>query len=151
MIANSIRYRFSQNFHVPASEAFAWCVDYQPEDLALIGEKTKRKVLWLSSSVVVLDDKYSEGVRKKKLVNIYSDRKFWISTHISGPYKFSQFLYQIVGIGKKSSRLDFTGFQVVYGKRMGAQEISRLANKLRIEDSLTWKNFAKAMEMDVGT
>jgi hypothetical protein len=115
-----------------------------------MGEEGRRKVARLSENLVMLEDSALSKSRKRKLVNIYPEKLFWSSVHIAGPAKYSQFLYQIIEDGRKSSRLDFIGFQVMYADSFPSRaEISRLAKKLEREDSAAWKNLAKAMEKDL--
>ncbi len=119
-----------------------------------MGERGERKIRWLSEDTVILADKFQgkEGqtITKQKLVRLYPERLFWTNTHISGPNKFSQFLYQIVPEGKNASRLDFTGLQIEYAKKQPTRaEIGSFARKLRIEDRGAWKHLASAMEKDL--
>ena len=58
----------------------------------------KRTVTWLTESTVILKETFptnSGTIEKEKLVHLYPDRLMWVSTHLSGPNKYSQFLYQI--------------------------------------------------------
>lgn len=97
----------------------------------------------------IVRDENGRSVVKKRLVRLYPDKLFWTNTHISGPAKYSQFLYQIVQEGGSSaSRLDFTGLQMDYGE-VGHMSVGSLGQKLTKEDSHTWKLLAKAMERDL--
>jgi hypothetical protein len=151
----TVRYAFSQSFKVPAREAFAWCTDYAPDDFSRLGGKGKRSITKVAENSLLLEDYYApqygrSSMRKKKIVHIYPEKMFWSSVHLSGPILYSQFLYQIVSRGKNGSRIDFTGFQVMRDKEKASKsEISRLARKLTEEDSLTWKNLARAMENEL--
>ena len=149
----SVRYHFSQRFNAPASDAFEWATDYGPGDLALMGEGGRRSVKALSDDVVILTDLFhvrGKGrVTKEKLVRIYGERLFWTSTHLTGPNRHSQFLYQIAQEGNDMSRLDFTGSQVFHDeKEPPAQMIRSMARTLTKEDSLAWRRLARAMEKD---
>jgi hypothetical protein len=149
-----VRYEFSQKFRKSAPDAFAWCIDYDEKDPSLMGDKGKRKVTWVSGNVAILEDSLrgesGKRITKTKLVHIYPEERFWSSVHLTGPSKYSQFLYEIVEEGKNSSRLDFTGFQVTYhGKIPSKAESSALAKKLQREDSASWKKLAAAMEKDL--
>lgn len=106
----------------------------------------------ISENTIVLTDKYrnkNESI-KQKLVCLYPNRLSWTSTHLTGPNKYSQFLYQIVPKSKRSCRLNFTGLQVEYSnrKRFNKKEIELLVEKLRNEDSATWKLLAAEMERE---
>jgi hypothetical protein len=119
----------------------------------LMGDDGKRKVTWVSGNVAILEDSLRDEngkrITKTKLVHIYPEKRFWSSVHLTGPSKYSQFLYEIVEEGKNSSRLDFTGCQVMYhGKIPSKAESSALAKKLQREDSASWKKLAAAMEKD---
>jgi len=74
---------------------------------------------------------------------------FWTSTHISGPAKYSQFLYQITAQGVNISSLDFTGLFLDYGnKKISESDIAKLAEKTCKEDASAWVLLAKAMESE---
>ena len=108
----------------------------------------------LSDDVVILTDLFhvrGKGrVTKEKLVRIYGERLFWTSTHLTGPNRHSQFLYQIAQEGKDMSRLDFTGSQVFHEeKEPSAQKIRSMARTLTKDDSLAWRRLARAMEKDL--
>ena len=153
MAPYSTRYKFSQRFNMPAREAYSWCTDFQPEDVSLMGMKGRRSIRHISENAVVLTDRiYRDGssFSKRRLVLLYPERLSWINTHLAGPNKHSQFLYEIIPEGKKASHLDFTGFQISYDIAGSAtpEKIESLAKKLRDEDSDTWKRFARVMEMD---
>jgi hypothetical protein len=81
-------------------------------------------------------------------VHIYPEKLFWSSVHVAGSSINSQFLYQIVEEGEKTSRIDFTGFQVVDGEAPAKGEISRRAKELTKEDSAAWKLLARELEED---
>ena len=117
-MAYSFRYKFSQEFRVPAREAFEWCTSYDPDDLALMGDVGKRSIDIISETTLILNDTYKVGKninKRKKLVQLYPADMFWVSTHLIGPTKYSQFLYEIYPESESRSRLDFTGQQIEYG------------------------------------
>jgi len=150
----SIYYHFSQSFNVSALEAYKWCTDYDPHDQALMHVDAKREIMRVSEDTVILTDTfYNKGKKiiKKKLVCLYPDRLSWTSTHLTGPIKYSQFLYEIVPEGEESCHLDFTGLQVEYNdkKKLSKKEVKMLAEKLRNEDSAAWKLLAKEMEKEL--
>jgi hypothetical protein len=154
MTSFSVHYKFSQHFDFPAQEAYRWCTDYQPGDIELMGGKGRRQIQRINEDTLILTDTiYHEGekVIKKRLVRLYPERLFWTNTRLSTDGMHSQFLYEIVPLGKGSSRLDFTGSQVFYSsKRPTPEEISSIAQTLVDEDSLGWKSLAKVMEKDLG-
>jgi hypothetical protein len=151
-MAYSVRYEFSQKFEVPAREAYEWCTSYDPNDLALIGEVGTRSISAISESTVILNDTYKVGKtinRRKRLVQLYPAELFWVSTHLIGPTKYSQFLYKISPETKSRSRLDFTGLQIEYGSAQHTkQSITARSEKLRKIDSEDWKKLAEEMEHD---
>ncbi len=154
MAPYSTCYKFSQRFNVPAEDAYRWCTDYQPDDWSLMGEKGKRRIQHLSENAIILTDRIHGGegyVSKKRLVLLYPERLSWINTHLAGPNKHSQFLYEIKPEGKKASRLEFTGFQISYdvAEKATPEKVESLANNLRDDDSNTWKLLAGAMERDL--
>ena len=85
---------------------------------------------------------------RKKIVNLYPDTLSWVSTHLIGKTKYSQFLYKVSPLGASSARVDFTGFQVEYDdkKKRNAKDLSE---DLRKEDSHAWELLAKEMENDM--
>jgi len=149
----SIRYRFSQRFSVPARKAYKWCTDYTPEDHALMGdEEAERQITCVTDTTIILTDIFqtsSGPVEKKKLVQLYPDPLCWLSTHLTGPNKYSQFIYEVSAEGNSTSRLYFTALHLEYEK-LDSENIKLLADKLKEEDSKAWKLLAKAMEKELG-
>jgi hypothetical protein len=150
-----IYYNFQQRFNVPAQKAFEWCTTYTPEDHVLMGAKgVIRKIEHITDRTVILTDTFNIGAvnqfEKPKLVQIYPETLFWTSTHISGPAKHSQFIYQITAESNNFSSLDFTGLFIDYGgKKMSESDITKLAEKICKEDAGTWVLLAKAMEQEL--
>jgi hypothetical protein len=152
----SIRYCFSQSFSVSARKAYKWCTDYGPEDHALMGdEAAERQITCVAEDTIILTDIFHTGkgkVEKQKLVQLYPDRLRWVSTHLTGPNKYSQFIYEISAEGNGASRLDFTALHLEYGEKLerAREDIKLLAGKLKEEDSAAWKLLAKAMAKELG-
>lgn len=148
----SVRYSFSQKFAVSADDAFVWCIDYQPNDHALLGNRdAKRIVTWITKDIVLVKDSFLAGngcVEKEKLIHLYPKRLMWISTHISGPNKYSQFTYQIISEENESSRLDFMALHVENKDNLTAQDLKQLTQQLEAGDAKIWRLFAKAMAND---
>jgi hypothetical protein len=150
----SVRYGFSQLFAVPARKAYEWCTDYDPGDHVLMGEENaERQITRLTDSTVFLKDVFrtSRGrVEKQKLVQLYPDRLSWIATHLTGPNKYSQFLYDISAVSDSASRLTFTAIHLEYEKEnLGKAEVKLLADRLCKDDSEGWRLLAKAMAKDL--
>jgi hypothetical protein len=150
---SSIWYRFNQRFPVPARKAYEWCTDYSAEDSALMGEEAvERQIVHLADTTIILTDIFhtrSGRVEKQKLVQLHPDRLCWISTHLTGPNRYSQFIYEISAEGKDASQLDFTALHLEYEK-LDSECVKSLADKLKREDSSAWKRLAKAMAKEVG-
>ena len=147
----SIRYGFTQALNFPAEIAYKWCTDYDPKDMERMGETGLRRITRLTEDTIILEDRYDVGITKTKLVRLNPERHSWTSTHISGPVKHSQFLYEIIPEGTNKSHLNFTGLQINYSKkRPSPANIERLAAQLRKEDSQGWKLLAQAMQKDLG-
>jgi hypothetical protein len=150
----SFYYHFAQRFQVPAQRAYEWCTDYDPEDPSLMHENAERSVNRVSGSTIILTDLYRVGdnrIKRLKLVNLYPHRLSWTSTHLAGPNKYSQFLYEIVPEGKEASRLEFNGLHLEHeskenkdGKRT---ELS--ASRLRDDDAAAWRLLAAEMEKEL--
>jgi len=137
---------------VSAEDAFKWCTDYREDDFSLMGMKGQRQIKKVSDEVIILSDMiHSNGKSsiKKKLVRLDAKRFFWSNTHLAGPNKHSQFLYQIIPM-KSKSRLEFTGLQVNYSKtKLSQKENNLIKREAKEEDSTIWKRLAKAMEKDL--
>jgi hypothetical protein len=149
-----VRYCFSQRFPVPACKAYQWCTDYSPEDHALMGDTAaERHITHITDATVILTDIFHTGegaVEKQKVVQFYPDRLLWVSTHLNGPHKYSQFIYEISAEGGSASRLDFTALHLEYKENLGKEDSKLLAAKLKKEDSAAWKLLAKAMAEELG-
>jgi len=142
----SVRYKFSQRFRVSAQKAFEWCTNFDPQDHVLMGEKgTDRRVTLITKGTLILQDVFPSKtgkVEKQKLVQLYPETLSWVSTHLTGPNQYSQFLYQISTRGKSASILEFTGLHLDYD---GKEDAQSLATRLRREDAAAWRLLAKAM------
>jgi hypothetical protein len=153
MTRTSVQYRFRQRFPAAADEAFAWCVDFRPDDLALEKQSGRRRVQRLAPDLVILTDRLDrDGARpvvKTKLVRLRPRERAWTSTHLAGPNRYSQFWYRIVPRGRSSSRLEFTGLHVEpASSSAGPGASAALAKRITREDSAAWRSFAEAMQRD---
>ncbi|MGA2385548.1 MAG: hypothetical protein ABSG33_03340 [Candidatus Bathyarchaeia archaeon] len=86
-------------------------------------------------------------MEKEKVLQLYPDQLAWVSTHLTGPNKYSQFLYRISADGKEASVLEFTGLHLDYESK---EDAKLLAQKLRRADAAAWKLLAKAMAEEFG-
>ncbi len=149
----SVRYCFSQRFAVPAKAAYEWCTDYASDDHTIMQHKgAKREVTWLTAGIVLLKDIFvgsSGTVEKEKLVHLYPDQLTYVSTHLSGPIKHSQFIYRITADGNSGSHLDFTASYIGNLESPTPKDLKQLADKLCREDSNTWRLIAAAMEKEL--
>ncbi|MCI4339255.1 MAG: hypothetical protein L3J68_02860 [Thermoplasmata archaeon] len=150
-----VDYAFTARLPAPRSAAFRWATDYQPGDLALMGFDARRRVEWLTRDTVLLTDTFASDpfaiapggrVTKVKLVHLFPQRWSWTSTHITGPTKYSQFLYELVPAGRNACRLRYTGVQVEQKPRAGrGPSIAQRARDLTREDSQGWRHLAAAI------
>ena len=95
----STYYKFNQQFSVPAKEAFDWCTNYQPGDLALMGEEGNRRINKLTSDTVILEERVVQDdkrVTKVKLVKLNRSTYSWHNIQLKGPNRYSEFIYEIV-------------------------------------------------------
>jgi hypothetical protein len=150
----SIRYHFRTLFSVSAKKAFKWCTAFDPGDHALMGEKNaQRKVKRVGGDTIILTDTFhtEKGtIEKQKLVELFPDTFSWTSTHLTGPNKYSQFLYQVYADRETASHLDFTGFHLEYQKeQMDKAKTALLTEKLCKEDVCVWQLLAKAMAKEL--
>ncbi len=145
-----VRYHFCQRFAVSAKRAFEWCTTFDPQDHKLMGDEgAGRHVTKIAEGTIILKDIFHTATgtsEKEKLVQLYPDQLSWVSTHLTGPNKYSQFLYKISPEGE-ASILDFTGLHMDYQTQTGAES---LAQKLCKEDAAAWKLLARAMEKELG-
>ena len=151
-MALAVRYYFSQRFAVSAQRAFEWCIDFDPKDHSLMGNtNAKRQISHITEDTIILTDVFpssSGTLEKQKLVQLYPNRLSWTSTHLTGPNKYSQFLYKITAEGKGFSALNFTALHIEYDEKADAK---LLADRLCKEDAAAWKLLAKAMEEEQKT
>jgi len=148
-----IDYSFKQRFRAPAAFAYRWATEFTPRDWAIGGITGRRKVVTIAENTILLLDTFpgDDGppVRKTKLVHVYPETRTWVSTHIAGPRRHSQFRYCIREDGPASSILEFRGREI----RREAYIMGRAASDsppavLRRADSQMWKLFALGMERD---
>ncbi len=149
MRAFSVTYKFSQRLPVPARQAYLWCTDYKPNDLSLMNMKGLRKIERISGDTIILREAVDRGekkVKKMKLIKLHSAALSWHNVQISGPNKYSEFLYQIEPINRRTSKLNFTGIMVIYSKlKLTPRAMRKIASTEKRSDSTAWKLLAKVM------
>lgn len=158
MAMQRLTYRFTTDLAAPRPWAYRWATDYRPTDFQLSGIPATRKVERLATNLILLTDSFDSdpfdprpGVRtvKEKLVHLYPYRWAWTSTHVSGPARYSQFLYELTPRGKTACTLHFTGSQVEAVKaRPTPSSIARRTHELEREDSQLWVRLATALAED---
>ncbi|HTT14718.1 MAG TPA: hypothetical protein VMG81_02940 [Thermoplasmata archaeon] len=143
MVRVSLRYQFRQPFRVPAAAAFAWATDFRPTDAAIFGDRRTRSVRRLAPDTVVMTDTtFPDGrrVRIDRLVRVFPEARAWTNTHLSGPYRYSQFWYRIVPDGPRRSHLEFHGLQLTDRPRaLTPAELRRESEAVRRSDAATWR------------
>ena len=153
MLATSAPYKFSQRFRVPARQAYEWCTDYRPDDLALMNENGTRGIQRLTQDTLILTETVKmdrRKVKKVKLIKLNPEELAWYNLQLVGPNKHSAFLYKIHPEGRNASRLNFTGLLVVYsGRKIPRSRIRKIANVERGYDAQAWILLAKEMEKDL--
>jgi hypothetical protein len=142
----TIPFFFSVSFDAPARVFYDWATDFQPDDPKLMGHSWKRKVKPVSNGTVILS---GGPVARQRLVQLYPDRLRWTNTHLSGPNKHSQFLYEVKAEGKNACRLDFTGRQVEELPKVNEKIVAARSRKIAKEDAATWKKLARAFAAHV--
>ena len=153
-----LTYRFQTRLPVSRRRAYRWATDYQATDLQLGGLSATRRVERLTADLILLTDTFAadpfsarRGARtvKTKLVHLYPDDWAWTSTHVSGPAKYSQFLYKLGPLGPSGCTLEFTGSQVEQVDRDPTpSSLERRARELKREDSRLWDRFAAVLAQD---
>jgi len=146
----SLLYHFSQIFAMPPLEAYKWCTNYDPNDLTLMQQKGKREITHITENTIILTDTFYDQkgtIKKKKLIQLYPDRLSWTNTHLSGPNKYSQFLYEIKPEKEGLSRLNYIGLQMEHKKlKLDKKEIATREAEQMNEDAAIWKIIAEEME-----
>ncbi len=149
----AIDYRFSQRFAFRARRVYAWVTDFQPHDIELQGKKGRRKAIPLCDGAFLLTDTFVGGdgkrVSKKKIMRLYPRRLSYTNTHLAGPNKYSQYLYEIVPLGARSSRLDFTGREIRNVKAMTKRQLAAEARRAKARTAAIWRRLARAMARDL--
>ena len=116
-------------------------------------ENAKREVQHISEGTVILIDTYrtnGEVVVKQKLVCLYPEKLMWTSTHLTGPFRYSQFLYQITPETDRTCCLEFTANFLDYTKKdANKAEIEKLAREEHRIDADNWKLLADIMEKEL--
>lgn len=150
-----LSYQFTTRLAASRPEAYRWATDYRSDDFARGGLRGSRKVEQLADDLVLLTDSLesdpfdsSRRARtvKVKLVHLFPDRWRWTSTHLSGPAKYSQFLYELSPRGPAASELLFTGSQVErVDARPSAASLRRRTRELRREDSQLWARLSTSL------
>jgi hypothetical protein len=150
-----ISYRFTIRLPVGRRAAFDWATDYRDDDFGIMGFCGGRKVDRLDHDLILLTDSFDSdpfdknaGSRttKVKLVHLFPERFSWTATHVEGPARFSQFLYQLRPNGANACTLEFRGNQVEPVRRKPtASARRRRAQELRREDSQLWHRLSKGL------
>lgn len=145
----SLHFQFTQRFGRPAREVFEWATDFRPDDPSVMGMQGSRRVERLGHDTVLLTDRFGapgKRVTKKKLVRLYPEDLRWTSTHLAGPSRHSQFLYELVADGPRACHLVFTGSQVSYPARAPSPNALRaLVDEACAQDAALWKRLAAAL------
>jgi hypothetical protein len=155
MALRRIPYAFSIELPAPRPWAYRWATDYDAADFDLMEIPARRSVERLADDLYLLTDSFDadpfEAARgassvKEKLVHLYPDRWSWISTHLSGPARGSQFIYELLPNGPGRSRFHYSGAQVEVSNEPSTRStIARRAKTLRAEDVRLWRSLARAM------
>ena len=150
-----IRYHFRQSFQASAPKVYAWCTNFTPQDHTLMGEEdVKRIITRLTESTIVLNDTFmleGHAIEKQKLVQLYPDKLMWTSTHLTGPAKYSQFIYEITADDKDTSHIDFTGLFLDFAhETLSKTDVEKLATQMCREDAYAWKLLSEAINAEIG-
>jgi hypothetical protein len=150
----SLRYEFRQPFRASADAAFHWCTDFRSTDGELYRDGRSRKVRWLAPDTVMMTDTPRRGsgeARIARLVRIFPEERAWTNTHMTGPYRHSQFWYRIEADGRSRSHLEFRGLMLERSARaLSPAQIARRAAAEGRSDARTWRTrLAPALNADL--
>jgi hypothetical protein len=149
----SFQYRFRVRLPAPPATAYRWATDYCPDDPSRMGQVGSRRIVRLTSDALILTDTIREGrrsVRKSRLVRLMPGSLSWTNTHLTGPRRHSQFLYEISAAGRGASRLTFTGLQIERSSRpLSPRALAARARSVAREDAGTWRRLAREMARDL--
>jgi hypothetical protein len=155
MPVQRVSYRFTIRLPVGRKAAYRWATDYRDDDFAIMGFQGGRQVERLAKNLVLLTDSFTAdpfdaaaGSRttKVKLVHLFPDRYAWTATHVAGPARYSQFLYQLTPAGPHRCTLEFRGNQVESVPRTPTPAaLRRRAEELRSEDAQLWRRLAREL------
>ena len=161
MPTQRVRYEFTVNLPAGRPDAYRWATDFRPTDFGVMELGGRRRVRHLAPDLVLLTDSFTadpfsaqRGRRavKTKLVHLDPARWRWTSTHLAGPAKNSQFIYELTPRGARGSTLRFTGIQVEQAAEMPtARSLEHRARELRTEDSKLWRRLAEGMRRDLAS
>jgi hypothetical protein len=152
----ALRYGFRQPFHASAERAFAWCVDFRASDAVLFEDGRSRGVRRVAPDTVLMTDVPARGSgrpRITRLVRIFPEERAWTNTHLTGPFRHSQFWYRIEPDGPRRSHLEFRGLKLERRQRSTpAATVARLARAEGRSDAATWRTqLGPALDRDVGS
>lgn len=155
MTLNSIRFRFRQTIRASARSAYTWCTDFGPSDAALYGDGRTRTVRWLATDTLVMTDTTVKAGRRQsivRLVRLSPETLSWTSTHLTGPYRYSQFCYRLVPEGPRRCHLEYVGlFLESTARPLSPGTLSRRVEDNRRADWAIWRQkFVPALERDLG-
>lgn len=143
MSLNSARFSFSQPFRVSARRAYEWCTDFRSSDGRLFEQKWQRQVRRLSEDTLILvDTTWPDGRRRviNRLVRLNPEEFSWTNTHLTGPFRHSQYWYRIFPDGGRRSHLVFSGMRLVRtAKPLSAAKVAGIAAEERRGDSTLWR------------
>jgi len=148
----TIRYHLFNSLRF-CPDSVNWCTDYDPKDYGLMVKRELSGRSPISPTAPYSSMIFSIPPRgeKQKLVNLYPDTLSWVSTHLTGPNQYSQFIYIISPNGNDASSLDFTGLHIDYSSTTANPvDVAILTNRLCTEDANAWKRLAKAMAENCG-
>jgi hypothetical protein len=151
----ALRYAFRQPFRASAEDAFAWCTDFQPSDAVLFQDGRSRTVRRYADDTFLTTDTPRPGgsrPRITRIVRICPEELSWTNTHLTGPFRYSQFWYRIERDGMRRSHLEFRGLKLErHSRRIGPSVVARRARAEGRSDAETWRTqLAPALNADVG-
>lgn len=148
MATVSLAYQLNHRLPVPAIAAYKWCTGSLGDGFPFEPSRGKLQTVAEDTFVLTARTVGSEKGAERALIKLDSTRLSWSTTYLSGPEKYSQFLYQITPEGANASSLDSTAHRAGLPVGTGKPKTTLSEHELRREE-LRWSLLTKKMEKEI--